>query len=756
MAETKQVRKIEVIVTGNGADQLKGLTTEVGKLNQNFKKTSDAMGTFSGLFQTFMGVIATNRLFEMSDNIQNLESRLRILHGTTEEASAVFTKLQKAARETHSTVADLGTMYTRLGMATKGTGISNKDLLNLVTALRNSFRLSGSTMAEATATTVQLAQSFSQGTLRGQELRSVLQQNTVAAGLLREKYGADLFKKAEAGQIDSIEVMKMLLANQESINTSAKKLSLTFGDALALSLDKVSVKLYALVKQTGATNAFAESMDLLAENIGKVTIALAVLLGPAILGKLAAVFASLGATFAPIIAFLGALTAEIWLAIAALTAIGTAAAYLANNWDTFTARLELGTLKIKTAIAELGLEFKTLLNSAAAAFKVTVYGTDDLAKSKAAIASLKAQQTTIEKFLEAKKKIAEYQAAEEEGPSSKFTPMEKDLGKFYKLNKAYSQGAISLEQYAAALGKVKDLIKDESFQKGQKHLFELRAQKRETDITEVNRAFSSGLTTINDYNNAIDGLKLEKLNDELLQGKITLHDYNSEVQKLTEQFTFLGSIKVGAENYIKSIGSLGEQVAKATENAFRGLEEGMADFLQKGSMDWKKFGQDIMNEITRIYVRSQLIAPLAGGIAGLGSLGDLFTPNGTAGVAAPGNINAIGSQLMPFASGGVVNTPTLFNMSKTGLTGESGPEAIIPLRRGSDGSLGVQAGVGGSNVVVNITNNSGAEITQKESTGAGGERTLDILIESKMKSAISRGALDKQMGMAYGLSRKGV
>ena len=49
MAETKQVRKIEVIVTGNGADQMKSMSNEVGKLNQNFKKVSSTMGTLSGI-----------------------------------------------------------------------------------------------------------------------------------------------------------------------------------------------------------------------------------------------------------------------------------------------------------------------------------------------------------------------------------------------------------------------------------------------------------------------------------------------------------------------------------------------------------------------------------------------------------------------------------------------------------------------------------------------------------------------------------
>ena len=58
-------------------------------------------------------------------------------------------------------------------------------------------------------------------------------------------------------------------------------------------------------------------------------------------------------------------------------------------------------------------------------------------------------------------------------------------------------------------------------------------------------------------------------------------------------------------------------------------------------------------------------------------------------------------RVMPFAKGGIVGSPTTFAMrGGTGLMGEAGPEAIMPLARGADGRLGVR---GGGGQTVNVT-----------------------------------------------------
>ena len=92
--------------------------------------------------------------------------------------------------------------------------------------------------------------------------------------------------------------------------------------------------------------------------------------------------------------------------------------------------------------------------------------------------------------------------------------------------------------------------------------------------------------------------------------------------------------------------------------------------------------------------------------------------------------SAKGNVVTPFARGGIVNSPTLFPLrGGTGLMGEAGAEAIMPLARGRDGKLGVRMGGGQAvNVTVNIATPDAASFRQSQSQ-----------VASVITRAVSRG-----------------
>ena len=98
-----------------------------------------------------------------------------------------------------------------------------------------------------------------------------------------------------------------------------------------------------------------------------------------------------------------------------------------------------------------------------------------------------------------------------------------------------------------------------------------------------------------------------------------------------------------------------------------------------------------------------------GGVVGqiFGGLGNLFGGGGA------------GATVTPFAKGGVVASPSYFpNGRQIGLMGEAGAEAILPLKRGADGTLGVSAGGGGGKagptIVFNVTATDAASFRRSE------------------------------------------
>lgn len=96
-----------------------------------------------------------------------------------------------------------------------------------------------------------------------------------------------------------------------------------------------------------------------------------------------------------------------------------------------------------------------------------------------------------------------------------------------------------------------------------------------------------------------------------------------------------------------------------------------------------------------------------------------------------GLVGGLMNGVTPFATGGVVSGATAFPMrGGLGLMGEAGPEAILPLARGPDGRLGVQAGTGGRpvNITMNIT-----------TPDVEGFRRSQAQIATQMARAIARG-----------------
>lgn len=184
---------------------------------------------------------------------------------------------------------------------------------------------------------------------------------------------------------------------------------------------------------------------------------------------------------------------------------------------------------------------------------------------------------------------------------------------------------------------------------------------------------------------AIDvlGDSAEGLSDSLTQASSMITGFDSELRRMRESLSATG----------KDVANLERGLTKGLRSAFDGL-------LFDGAKLSDTLGKVAQSMIDTTY--SAAIKPITSHFGGLLAQGVSGIAEGVLPFANGGAFSQ--GRVMPFARGGVVSGATTFPMrGGTGLMGEAGPEAIMPLARGPDGKLGVHGGGSSQTIVMNIS-----------------------------------------------------
>jgi tape measure domain-containing protein len=276
--------------------------------------------------------------------------------------------------------------------------------------------------------------------------------------------------------------------------------------------------------------------------------------------------------------------------------------------------------------------------------------------------------------------------------------------------------------------------------------------------------------------------KIRELTEELERLGESSDAIKDWQQVLSDSFTLaLMDLENFSEKAAVIIGDLSAQMielsASATLSGFeefgRALGEGK-NAAESMSQALASMAEQILNQLPMMFLQAGLQL-IANGQWALG-LGFVAAAGSTAIIsgyvdgekqeaskhAQGGVFDEYGRAARMFAAGGaftnqIVSSPTYFaHGGGLGLMGEAGPEAIMPLTRMPNGDLGVQTAGGGANVVVNIINNSGAEVHQEETETPGGGRQIDITIGEMINRHIMSGKADRAMGGRFGMRAQGV
>ncbi|QMJ46053.1 phage tail tape measure protein [Escherichia coli] len=147
------------------------------------------------------------------------------------------------------------------------------------------------------------------------------------------------------------------------------------------------------------------------------------------------------------------------------------------------------------------------------------------------------------------------------------------------------------------------------------------------------------------------------------------------------------------QNFTEDADNAAGTAEQLFNTAFSSMGNGLATFCTTGKLNFKSFTSSVLSDMAKILAQATMMKA----VKGIGSVmgfdfGDVKT-NAEGGVYQSADLRRY--------SGTVVNRPTFFAFAKgAGVMGEAGPEAILPLRRGADGKLGVVAATCGSGMVM--------------------------------------------------------
>lgn len=187
-----------------------------------------------------------------------------------------------------------------------------------------------------------------------------------------------------------------------------------------------------------------------------------------------------------------------------------------------------------------------------------------------------------------------------------------------------------------------------------------------------------------------------------------------------------------------------------TNSFFQDMRQGLFD----GADAWETFGNAVLNVLDNILGKMMDV--------GVDYLFESIGNVGTAGQSQKFSWGSVASSIGSWFSGveaadggtftnGIYKSPTFFKFAKGGqfgVMGEAGPEAVLPLHRSSDGSLGVKAeNMGGSDVIVNVYNNSDTQVQVNKTQDSQGTK-IDVLIDNLVAEKMSQPGTSSNSALA--------
>ncbi|EMC7846751.1 tape measure protein, partial [Acinetobacter baumannii] len=327
-----------VIDSQNAERNARNLGNELVSIERKGEFASKSMDSLSvatrALAGHMAGLLTVGSAISKMDTYTGLQNRLKLVTNNQVELNKATEDTFRIAQKTYSAWDSVLQVYQRFSDNAKTLNLTMDDTARLTETVSKAVAISGASAEAADAALVQFGQALASGTLRGEELNSVMEQTPALAKAIAKGMGitvGELRSVAAEGKITSQEIVKALRNVESDVDALFAKTDITIGQSLTLLNNEITKFVGEAGKGSGAAQVLAGSVQTLASNLDLIADgALVVGIGyitRAILMKSAAIKEGMASTLASRQASVLNAQAEYAEATAALNA---AKAHLAN------------------------------------------------------------------------------------------------------------------------------------------------------------------------------------------------------------------------------------------------------------------------------------------------------------------------------------------------------------------------------------------------------------------------------------------
>lgn len=254
------------------ASQAASAATALNRFEQSSKnaetsanRLANVTTSLRNIFAGLSAAVAVRNFVQLADTYSNINSRLKLVTQSAGEYVATQEALFDISQRTRVGLEQTSDLYGNLRRSTQSLGVSQSDVLSVTETINKALIVSGTSAQGAAAALVQLGQGFASGTLRGEELNSVLEQAPRLAQAIADGLGVPIGKLRELGEAGELTGARVF----EAIRKSGERVGKEF-DIMAMTVEQASTQganslLKLIGKMDEATGASASLAKIISE-----------------------------------------------------------------------------------------------------------------------------------------------------------------------------------------------------------------------------------------------------------------------------------------------------------------------------------------------------------------------------------------------------------------------------------------------------------------------------------------------------------